>query len=118
MKLSEVLSNTPPEKQYPLYRKVKAAIREGTLTAVPIFEEITIHRQNKPLQVLDLYMITEQQRLREWFENAFKDGKRVTGAARYAVKDPEQMTPEELEKRAEEYRASLSKPAPKRKTKK
>lgn len=119
MKLSEMLKNIPEDKQYTVYRKVKAAIREGTLSAVPVFEEMTIFRQNKPLEVLDHYIITNPDTLRAWYKGVMQPaGKRKTGAARFAVQDPTKMSPEELQKRADEYRASLSKPTTKRKAKK
>ena len=117
MRLSQILTQLQDAQQYPLYRKVKAAIRDGELLAVPLAEPLTIPRANKPLTVLDHFMLTEPGELQQWLEGAIQPEKRATGAARYAVKDPSALTPEELRRKAEEYRASLSKSKPKRKAK-
>ena len=118
MRLSQILNQLPNEQQYPFYRKVKAALRDGTLSAVPLTDSLNIYRANKPLTVHDHYLINTPEELQTWLDAAMQpSGKRATGAARYAVKDPEQLTPEELKRRADEYRASLSKTKPKRKVK-
>lgn len=117
MRLSQILSQIPDAQQYPLYRRVKAGIRDGQLLAVPLTESLTIPRTNKPLTVLDHHILTPPEELQVWLTEAVRPEKRATGAARYAVKDPSTMTPEELQRKAEEYRASLSKSKPKRKSK-
>lgn len=114
-KLSEILPQFAEEKQYTVYLRIKAAIRDGDWPAVPLQEWVTIPRKNKPLKVPDLLIAA-------WVDSWIKHTMIDLATPKPKKRNPLGVSEADLEsgkvsfdELAKQYRESLQPKAKKRK---
>lgn len=110
-RLSELLAPVAPARQFAVYKRFKAAVREGELSAVPTDGDVTIARKTSPLVVPEHLIEGEPQ---PWLVSVLASFEKPRAASRrlsVPLSDLESGKVDFTEA-AKRYRASLQ-PKPK-----
>lgn len=78
-RLSELLAPVDPAKQFAVYKRFKAAVREGELSAVPTDGDVTIARKKSPLFVPEHLIEGESQK---WLASVLASFEKPRAASR------------------------------------
>jgi len=105
-KLSQLLEGVEESKRFVIYKRFKAAIREGVLLAVPIEGVVQIPRKTSPLSVPEHLIASDAE---TWLQSVLAEMDRPKKGARRlsALESDIREGKVSFEELAQKYRASL-----------